>query len=156
MNNPYRTGPGYPPPGFPRSYSEPPKPVTPNNSFMLTHINIEPGEVVEIRAAEKNEEWAYGSHFLPAHFVYVGSRDLWMLGGGKTQVAGRSLIQTDTPCDTYRPTCPTFVDWPAFGCIGSQKLLITVENRGEKTGHFISRMAGTYQTAGSHPGLAGY
>ena len=134
----------------------PPSPVTPNNSFMLTKLNIEPGEAVEIRADEKHEEWAYGAHFYPAHFVYVGSKDLWMLGGGKTRVGSASLVQTDTPCDTYRPTCPTFVDWPMFGLIGSQRLVITVENRGKEVGHFISRMAGSYAGDGTYPWLVRY
>ncbi len=62
----------------------------------------------------------------------------------------------DTPCDTYRPTCPTFVDWPVFALMGNQRLEITVENRGKEIGHFISRMAGSYAGNGLYPGTVRY
>ena len=131
---------------------KPHPPATPNNSFMLTLMSIEPGETVEIHAVH-SEEWAYGAYFTPAHFVYVGSNDLWMLGDGKSQIGGTRVILKDTPCDTYRPTCPTWVDWPVFSCLGPNHLILTVENRGKEVGHFISRMAGNYASDGIYPGL---
>lgn len=136
-------------------HMEPPPSPVPNNSFMLTRMNIEPGETVEIHA-DKSEEWAYGAHFLPKHFVYVGSKDLWMLGDGKSRIDGTRLIHKDTPCDTYRPTCPTWVDWPVFSCVNNHRLIVVVENRGKEIGHFISRMAGNYVGDGTYPGLARY
>jgi hypothetical protein len=122
---------------------------------MLIQMNIRPGETVEIHA-DKSEEWAYGAFFLPKHFVYVGSKDLWMLGDGKSQVNGIWVCKKDTPCDTYRPTCPTWVDWPAFSYVDRNRLVLVVENRGKEIGHFISRMAGNYGGSGMHLGLAKY
>ena len=142
-------------PGFAMGPISPPLPIVPNDSFMLTRMNIEPGETVEIHA-DKSEEWAYGARFAPAHFVYAGSKDLWMLGDGKSRVDSIGVIQKDTPCDTYRPTCPTWVNWPMFSCIGVNRLILVVENRGKEIGHFISRMAGNYGGSGTHPGLARY
>ena len=124
---------------YPEPHLEPPYP--PDNSFMLVRMNIEPGQVVELDAS-RGDQWAYGAYFRPSHFIYVGSPDLWILK--KSRVDGAEFIISDTPCDTYKPTCPTWVDWPPFSCLHLPRLFLFIENRGKEVGHFISRFAGNF------------
>ena len=120
-----------------------PEAKPPTDSFMLFRTGIEPGETIHLDTREM-DEWAFGPHFLARYFIFVGSPNLWLLKSSACN--GYMLTQaSDLPCDTFRPGCPTWVNWKAFSCSGFHATMIMdIENRGKEKGDFIARMAGEY------------
>lgn len=120
----------------------PREPEPPADSFMVFHTGIEPGEKVFLDTQDM-DEWVFGPHFAPKYFVYVGSPNLWLLKASHCN--GTTLSASDLPCETYRPGCPTWVNWPTFSCAGfSLPMILVIENRGKEKGDFIARMAGEF------------
>jgi hypothetical protein len=119
-----------------------PQPQPNSDSFVIFKSGIKPGETVEISVTGNDDQWYSGSAFAPSHFIFVGSADLWILQ--KSNSGGIGVVGSDTPCDTYRPSCPNGVNWPAFSCLGCRQLLLFVENRGKSDGDFVARMAGSF------------
>lgn len=127
---------------------------TPTDSFILTKFGIEPGEEVRISTEEFSDQWHCGPRFVPLHFIYIGSPDLWLLGKGRCYV-GRSeqedgtgkgawLFSAHLPCDSFRPPAPTFASWPVFDCIGNH-LVLMVANRGSNRANFVARLGGRFE-----------
>jgi hypothetical protein len=115
----------------------------PCDSFMLTRYNIEPGQVVKISSRDFDDQWCGGPQFAPQHCIYVGTSDLWLLQQSQV-ISDFRVVFADTPLDTYRPSAPTFVNWPIFNC-SAHSLELMVENRGKEIGHFVARLAGSFR-----------
>jgi len=117
-------------------------PDKPWNSIVLSHFNVEPGQVVSLTSKDV-KEWIGGPWFNPTDFIFVGSPDLWIVKN--SNAGGMLLFGADMPCDSFRPGCPSAIAWPIFSSSGSSsELKMDVENRGDKVGHFISRIAGNF------------
>lgn len=114
----------------------------PHDSLILTRFGIAPGETVKISAndAEFGGQW-HGGYFMPRHFIYVGSSDIWLLYG--SEVRQTPVVEADTPLDTYRPPAPSFVNWPPFD-MWDKALNLALTNRGDTVGHFVARVAGQF------------
>lgn len=121
-------------------YSRSPAP-TGSQSLVFKRTNIESRQ--EIIISSKDAEWSLGHSFAATDLVYVGSPDLWILA--KSNAGGIPLFGMDVPCDSFRPGCPSGVLWPILTCLTSASgMNMHVQNRGEKVGHFIVRLAGNY------------
>lgn len=117
-------------------------PSEPRDSFMLTRYNIEPGQVVKISSKDFGDQWCGGPVFSPAHLIFVGSPDLWLLQA--SQVSTVRIVFADTPLDTYRPPAPTMVNWSSID-VCAPTLELEVENRGKGVGSFVARLAGRFE-----------
>jgi len=124
----------------------------PEASLILIHKGIEPGQTVRISSRDISEQFTEGT-FQPQHFIFVGSKDLWILGQGQSYIGnteredgtgeGMWLQRGDIPCDSFRPPAPTFINWGVFDCI-SNHLVLRVNNRGKDMADFVARLAGCY------------
>ena len=116
--------------------------AVPRDSLIITRYDIEPGQTVEVSSSDSRvkDQWIFaGPVFTPHHCIYVGTSDMWLLEG--SQAAQIPLVQKDTPLDTYRPPAPTFVNWPSFD-IWNRAIEFKLQNRSDKMGHFVVRLAG--------------
>jgi len=92
-------------------------------SVTIEHGPIAPGEKVIIES--ENSCWSYVMGFKATHFIYSGSKDLWLLHYGSDNDC-RYLFPTDIHLDSFRPGAPCEVDW---GVIHANKIRFCVENR---------------------------
>ncbi len=112
------------------------------DSFMLIRMNIEPGQVVDFTSTQMSDEWHSGTYFTATNFIYVGTPSLWVLKN--SSISGYPLWNKDIPCDTFRPGCPTSVNWSTFSILNAHEIKMYIENRGKEIGHLIARLAGAY------------
>lgn len=135
-------GPGYSGPLVTAPY----QPSRAWHSVSLSRFGIEPGQTVTLTSRDV-KEWIGGPWFSPMDFIFVGSCDLWVTKN--SNAGGALLFGADMPCDSFRPGCPSAIDWPVFSSGGaSSELKMDVENRGDKVGNFISRIAGNFSDSG--------
>jgi len=124
----------------------------PEASLILVHKGIEPDQTVKISSRDISEQFTDNT-FQPKHFIFVGSKDLWILGKGKSYIGQKEredeigegvwLQNADIPCDSFRPPAPTFVNWCVFDCI-SNHLVLRIKNCGKEMADFVARVAGYY------------
>lgn len=122
---------------------KPPPPARGSQSLVFKRMNIEPGQPVKMTS--KDASWVLGNTFSPSGLVYVGSPDFWILE--RSYAGGIALFGAEIPCDSFRPGCPSGIDWPILQCFvgASGEIDMNVENRGDKVGHFIIRLAGNFE-----------
>jgi len=104
---------------------------------MILQANVPPGHAVHVGSAD-NEIWTDGvSSFFPRRLVYIGSSGMWL----SAMVDGSYCDLTRwLPLDSYVPGCPQDVNWTAFS--PERPLMFSVQNRTDKPGHFLVRLAG--------------
>lgn len=123
-----------------RTYSPCPEPELLETSITIEHGPIAPGEKVVIES--ENTCWSYVPALKPTHFVYSGTKDLWLLQNGSDNNR-RFLFPTDMHLDSFRAGAPSQVDWDV---IRPNQLRFHVENRARgrnaQPGWFVARIVG--------------
>lgn len=120
-----------------------PAPVEP----LFLDIPLHIGEIPQGESSNLQIElpWAYDYEAVfeevSVHsFVFVGSRDLWLLPG--SNAGGRSLVSLPTPMDAYRPNCPNRVSWGLLRRHDGLGLIVENRSRARNAtiGEFVGRL----------------
>lgn len=108
--------------------------------LILVHHRIEPGESVEFAIEDVSDQWRDAERFYPKSLVFVGEGDLWLSEKSYAD-PGLPLVRAAIPLETYRPSCPNTIGWPAL----KRRFSILIEHRGMgKPGHLVLRLGGTF------------
>ena len=79
----------------------------------------------------------------PTHFIYTGSKDLWLLSAG-SHSRGCELFPTDIHLESFRPGAPCEIAWGAM--VWLRDLTFVVEHRTKiknaQPAQFIARIYG--------------
>lgn len=112
---------------------------------------IEAGQVVKFTTDELHDQFIFDPYFLPSHFIYVGAPDMWLLNTHDGKYSGPPacrILGSDLPCDSFRPGTNNEVGWPLMGAGDSRHTLtLIMENRSDKFGVFVSRLAGKFTSS---------
>lgn len=134
-----------------RSYSRNPHrnfQQAPQAGSLVITKPIEAGQVVEFTTDELHDQFIINPYFLATHFIYVGAPDMWLINAHEGKYSGPPSVRilgSDLPCDSFRPGTNNEIGWPLIGLGDPQrKLTLLMENRSDKFGVFVARLAGKF------------
>lgn len=123
----------------------------PQSGSMVIQKPIEAGQVIEFTTDDLHDQFISNPYFLATHFIYVGSTGMWLLNthdGKNSGPPAMRILGADLPCDSFRPGTNNEVGWPLMGLGDSRyKLTLLMENRSDKFGFFVARLAGKFTSS---------